>query len=160
MKMSNYENKIIYGFSDIKVKKDNVTYDILGAKSVSIDIQIEQVTARNRTQSFVLGQQVTNATGTMTVLSLTAKEEALLFGYKYDESTREIAVGNFTSQEVELSFKQKRADGRNIIYKMFVVFTPSSLDMNTVAGAIEEQNITLNFEIIQKDGVYYRRYEN
>ena len=96
----------------------------------------------------------------MTVLSLTAKEEALLFGYKYDESTREIAVGNFTSQEVELSFKQKRADGRNIIYKMFVVFTPSSLDMNTVAGAIEEQNITLNFEIIQKDGVYYRRYEN
>ena len=32
MKMSNYENKIIYGFSDIKVKKDNLTYDILGAK--------------------------------------------------------------------------------------------------------------------------------
>lgn len=156
--MANYENRILYGFSNITVTKNGLTYEILGAKSVQVNIQIEKATARNRTQSFVIAQQVTEASGTMQVLGLTAQEQSILFGYKYNSGVLE--VGNFTSDEVELSFRREKADGKYITYKMFVVFSPASIDASTIEDSIEESTISLDFEIIQKDGVYYRQYEN
>ena len=151
---NNYENKILYGFSDIRV---NGT-PILGGKSVQVNIDVETLKASNKTYDFRFSF-VTGASGQMTLLSLTNYEMELLFDYQV--SGNELIVTDiFGNKEVELSFARKKANGKIIKYYMTVIFSPSSIEANTIEGDITEDNITLDFEVIKKNGVYYRQLEN
>ena len=155
-----YERKILYGFSDIKI---NGT-PILGGKSVTVNLEVQSVTASNKQQSFKWSS-VVGATGQLTVLGLTAEEMNLIFGYQYsrnNESVELIVNDSLQNNEVELSFARKKANGKEIRYYMKVVFDPTfSIDANTLEnGNIEESTLTLDFEVIKDGGVYYRQIEN
>ena len=157
-----YKKKILYGFSNIKVKKDDKELEVKGAISVSVDMSINTVSANSLKQTFTWSK-VQEARGQMEVLSLTQEEQALIFGYelrKTNEETELIINDNFQFQEVELSFERQRGDNKTILYKMYVVFEPSSMiEANTISDSIEEDTTTLNFTVIKKDNVYYREIE-
>ena len=155
---NNYENKILYGFSDIRVDGT----PILGGKSVQVNLDIETIRASNKTRDF-RWSTVTSASGQMTLLGLTSEEMELLFGYEVRESSheRELKVtDSFANKEVELSFSRKKPNGKYIKYYMTVIFNPASIEANTLEGDISEDCVTLDFEVIKKDGVYYRQIEN
>lgn len=153
-----YSNKVIYGFSDIKVKKDNRELQIKGAINVSVDISIATATATSSNRSFTWNK-INEVKGKMEVLSLTAEEQAMLFGYELREN--ELMIGDLKSQEVELSFKTEVLNGKSIIYKMFVVFEPTTvINANTRKESIEEDTAVLNFNVVKKDGIYYRQIQN
>ena len=155
---NNYENKILYGFSDIRVDGT----PILGGKSVQVNLDIETIRASNKTRDF-RWSTVTSASGQMTLLGLTNDEMELLFGYRVNRTSerRELIVtDSFANKEVELSFARKKANNKIIKYYMTVIFSPASIEANTIEGDISEDTITLDFEVIKKDGVYYRQIEN
>ena len=153
-----YEDKIIYGFSDIKIKKDDVEYPILGAISCSVKMSIASATATSSNRSFKWSK-INEVKGEMEVLNLTQQEQELLFGYELNGN--ELAVGDLNTTEVELSFKTEMANGKSIVYKMFVVFELTDVvTANTKTDSIEEETITLNFNVIKKDGIYYRQIQN
>ena len=158
MANNNYENKILYGFSDIKVNNE----PILGGKSVQVNLDIQTVKASNKTRDF-RWSTVTGASGQITLLSLTSEEMELLFGYEVNNTSngQEIIVtDSFANKEVELSFARKKPNGKYIKYYMTVIFNPASIEANTLEGSISEDNITLDFEVIKKNGVYYKQIEN
>lgn len=155
---NNYENKILYGFSDIRVDGT----PILGGKSVQVNLDIETIRASNKTRDF-RWSTVTSASGQITLLSLTSEEMELLFGYEVRESSHErelIVTDSFENKEVELSFSRKKPNGKYIKYYMTVIFNPASIEANTIEGDISEDTITLDFEVIKKNGVYYKQIEN
>lgn len=155
---NNYENKILYGFSDIRVDGT----PILGGKSVQVNLDIETIRASNKTRDF-RWSTVTSASGQMTLLGLTNDEMELLFGYtvnQTDEGRELIVTDSFANKEVELSFARKKPNNKYIKYYMTVIFNPASIEANTIEGDISEDTITLDFEVIKKDGVYYRQIEN
>ena len=155
---NNYENKILYGFSDIRVDGTQ----ILGGKSVQVNLDIETIRANNKTRDF-RWSTVTSASGQMTLLGLTSEEMELLFGYEVRESSHErelIVTDSFANKEVELSFSRKKPNGKYIKYYMTVIFNPASIEANTLEGSISEDTITLDFEVIKKNGVYYKQIEN
>lgn len=155
---NNYENKILYGFSDIRVDGT----PILGGKSVQVNLDIETVRASNKTRDF-RWSTVTSASGQMTLLGLTSEEMELLFCYtvnQTDEGRELIVTDNLANKEVELSFARKKPNNKYIKYYMTVIFNPASIEANTIDGNISEDTITLDFEVIKKDGVYYRQIEN
>ena len=158
MANNNYESKILYGFSDIKVNDT----PILGGKSVQVNLEIQTARASNKTRDF-RWSTVVSANGQMTLLGLSSEEMELLFGYRLIKSVYEnelIITDSFTNKEVELSFARKKANGKMIRYYMTVIFSPASIEANTVDGDISEDTITLDFEVVKKNGVYYRQIEN
>ena len=155
---NNYENKILYGFSDIRVDGT----PILGGKSVQVNLDIETIRASNKTRDF-RWSTVTSANGQMTLLGLTNDEMELLFGYRVNNTSKGselIVTDNLANKEVELSFSRKKPNNKYIKYYMTVIFSPASIEANTIEGDISEDTITLDFEVIKKDGVYYRQIEN
>lgn len=149
-----YENKILYGFSDIKIDEKL----ILGGKSVEVNIESESVKAYSERQDFVWSR-INSASGRLTLLSLTNEEMELIFGYKTVKGCLEI-TDDLKNKEVELSFARTKASGKKVIYKMRAVFSPFAVSANTREGNIQEDVVTLDFEVIKHDGVYYRQIEN
>ena len=163
---NNYENIILYGFDDIKIKREGQSeyQPLIGGISVQVDINVEQITATNRTDTYVISSRI-NAEGQLTLLELSLDHRKELFGHEIQtvDGMRCLVVRDTDScPRFSLKFSRTKANGKKIIYEIpCVTFSENSIQANTVKeGTIEEDNITINFTINKVDGILYKVFEN
>lgn len=162
---NNYQNIILYGFDDIKIKQEGQSeyQPLIGGISVQVDISVENITATNKTDTYVIGSNII-AEGQLTLLELSLDHRKLLFGHKIEEENgmRCLVVKDTDKcPRFSLKFSRTKANGKKIIYQIpSVSFSENSIQANTVKnGEIEEDNITISFEIYKVGDVLYRIYE-
>lgn len=164
---TNYNDIVLYGFSNIQIKGENeVIYKpLLGGISIQVNISTETVSASNKTTKYTFFGKST-AEGQLTLLELSLVDKAKLFGNKIIES--ENGFYNVTVRDTDtppnfsLKFEREKANGKKVVYEILsVTFLPNSIQANTTTeNGIEEENITIDFIINEKDGILYRMYEN
>ena len=153
-----YQNKILYGFSDIYVCRDNeIPIPIKGAISIEINIENEVEYARLGGVPSISFNINNEGNGQMEVLGLNKSEQTLLLGYKED-SNGGLVVSNATSPMLHLLFSRKCADGSKQLYHVYNVrFNNKGLNASTIVeGSIDADNMILDFDVIyNKDYGYY-----
>ena len=162
---NNYQNIILYGFSDIQIKKEGEkTYQpLIGGISVQVDISVENITASNKNDTYIIASNMI-AEGQLTLLELSLDHRQLLFGHEIQtvDGMRCLVVKDTdTCPKFSLKFSRTKANGKRIIYEIpSVVFSENSIQADTMKeGQIEESNITINFEIQKVNGILYRVFE-
>ena len=163
---TNYENIILYGFDNIQIKREGQSeyQPLIGGISVQVDINVEQVTATNKTDTYIIASNII-AEGQLTLLELSLEHRQLLFGHEIEEvDGMKCLVVKDTDKcpRFSLKFSRQKANGKKIIYQIpSVTFSENSIQANTVKdGQIEEDNITINFVIQKVDGILYKVFEN
>ena len=163
---TNYENIILYGFDNIQIKKEGESeyQPLIGGISVQVDINVEQVTATNKTDTYIIASNII-AEGQLTLLELSLDHRQLLFGHEIqtvNEMRCLIVKDTDKCPRFSLKFSRTKANGKKIIYEIpCVTFSENSIQANTVKdGQIEEDNITINFVIQKTDGILYKVFEN
>lgn len=158
-----YSERILYGFSDIKIKKDDTEYMIQGAINCEVNLTIDSIKMSNKTSTYTISS-VVEAEGRMEILGLSLQEEAIIFGYEVKSNSEGdyIEFGNgFNPPHLQLSFSQLKANGKKIVYNFpDVVFKPTAIGLSTIGDSIEEKTTNLEFVVNQKDGIYYKKIEN
>lgn len=141
------ENKILYGFSDIHVCKQNGTpVKILGGINVNIDIIQEYQMINNiRFNGKVSGK------GRITLLNLSEDEQEIILGYK-KSSKGGISLGvNNNPPKLKLLFSREKGDGNKILYCVYCcMFNPSSIKANTHinTNGLEEDVLEIDFDVL------------
>ena len=163
---NNYSDIVLYGFSNIQIKKEGeISYrPLIGGISVQANISTETMTATNATRTFTL-VSTTKAEGQLTLLELTLDDRALLFGHtvKYISDMKTLEVSDTDIPPTfSLKFERQKASGGKIIYELpSVTFKSNSIEANTLQqGEVQEDTITIDFTINKEDEILYRIYEN
>ena len=162
---NNYQNIILYGFDDIKIKQEGQSeyQPLIGGISVQVDISVENITATNKTDTYIIASNII-AEGQLTLLELSLDHRQLLFGHEIQtvDGMRCLVVKDTdTCPRFSLKFSRTKANAKKIVYEIpCVTFKENSIQANTIKdGTIEEDNITIGFEIYKVNDVLYRIYE-
>ena len=163
---TNYENIILYGFDNIQIKKEGESeyQPLIGGISVQVDISVENITGTNKTNTYIIASNMI-AEGQLTLLELSLDHRQLLFGHEIqtvDGMKCLVVKDTDKCPRFSLKFSRTKANGKKIIYQIpSVTFSENSIQANTVKdGQIEEDNITISFEIQKADGILYKVFEN
>ena len=162
---TNYENIILYGFDNIQIKKEGESeyQPLIGGISVQVDISVENITGTNKTNTYIIASNII-AEGQLNLLELSLDHRKLLFGHSIEEEDgMKCLVVKDTDKcpRFSLKFSRTKANGKKTVYQIpSVTFKENSINANTIKdGQIEEDNITIGFEIHKVDDVLYRVYE-
>lgn len=161
MAVKNYEEKIIYGMSNIHVAllKDGVygsPIPILGAKSVECSFEVSEKMINADNKAVFSAKTISKGSGSLSLLGLTPDERRLLqngvetVGYGLKSSTN---MPSFA-----LMFQQEKADGKKILYVIYSLsFSPNGINATSVEDGIEENPTDLEFTCIpgKNDYFYY-----
>lgn len=144
-----YEEKILYGLNKIHYcKNDGVIKSIKGALDIEVTLSQEYIYIKKCGYDSIKFNSPISGRGKLTLLGLTLEEQADLLGYSYENG--ELAVSDNPIQpNVSLFFARKKAD-RGELYTVLYncVFENCNLSGVTYEGEIQEQPITLNFDVL------------
>lgn len=157
-----YTNKILYGFSDVYVCKDDETpIPIKGAVNILITIENDN---NDATYAYIQGLPAvlfsnngsSTCKGEMEILGLNTEEQQILLGYEIDDNGG-VKVSDKKSPLLHLLFSRECADGSKQLYHVYNVrFSAQNLEANTmIEGNITSDNLKLTLDI-----TYNKTYES
>ncbi|CEQ26756.1 major tail protein [Paraclostridium sordellii] len=144
-----YEEKILYGLNKIHYcKKDGIIKAIKGALDIEVLLSQEYEYKKKCGYDAIRFNSPIKGKGKLTLLGLTLEEQADLLGYSY--SNGELAVGgNPNPPNISLFFARNKMGGGELYTVVYnCVFENSNMTGLTDNGELEEQTITLNFDVL------------
>lgn len=160
--MANYEEKIVFGMSNIMVAKmkEDGTYEtpvaILGAKAVECSYESKETVFRADNKAVYTNKRVSSGTGKLSTLGLTNSEKALLTGNS--DIGGFVLDANATAPKLALLFKQEKSDSGALYHVLYnVTFSVPQIKANTIEEQAEENVSEIDFtsltNTIEVDGV-------